>query len=252
MTIPSFNRKFGRTEFPSPVTGDTTLASLDPARDIVLDVLKAGINADLGLRWDGVTNGTPLAGSLPVQRAHPHEPDIQYLREVKTDFPALFVYRDGDAEIDDIGIWRSRLTQRWGVDYVLGPLDAGNMRKLGDVLTAVAKLVAQIVQMGGHPAYGVGGNNVHPLQVFGAVASNTVPVCGFASIEAKAPRKGVAKFSEGGPAYYALSMTLVTTEVDNFIDPTRGTAPNVVDWGYGLDNQTDEPLEDLVEASSDV
>jgi hypothetical protein len=252
MTTPAFNRKFGRLEFPAPLTGETTLASTDPAADLMLEVFAAAANSDLALRWQDASVGTPVSGTDPVASKHPQEPDADYMREVKVGFPALFVYRTGDPTFNETGLWKVQMTQRWGVDYIIGPLDAGNRRKLKAMLVAMAKLISQVVARGGHNAYGMDSNNVQPLQVFGSATADGIEVCGFTSIRTIGAELIPAKFSADGPIYHALTVTLESVEQDGWVDETLGTTPVIVDWGYGLATPDEETIEDFVEESSDV
>jgi hypothetical protein len=251
MTL-AFNRHFGRTEFPASATGETTLASTDPARDILLALFGAALNSDLALRWQDAAVGTPLVDTDPVASLHPQEPDPAYMREVKIGFPALFVYRTGRPQFTEIGIWKTQMIQQWGIDYFLGPLAAGERRKLNDMLTAAAKLLAQVVARGGHPAHGMDGNHVQPLQVLGSATADGVEVCGFDTIRVVDCQMGAAKFSEDAPAYMAMSMILETVEQDGWVDTTLGSTAQVMDWGYGVATPDEDDIDDFVEASSDV
>lgn len=73
-------------------TGASTLAYLDPGLDILLALLKAGINSDLEPAWTPAALGTQLAGRNPVETTVPHEPTLELLRSAKVKFPVLFCH----------------------------------------------------------------------------------------------------------------------------------------------------------------
>jgi hypothetical protein len=248
---PDFNRRFGLATFPTDSTAESTLTSLDPARDIFLAVLKAAINYELGGRWQAAASDTQLVDTEPVQSSHPQEPDRDYMREVKVSFPALFLHREGDSEIVPFSLSRQKVTQKWQVHWILGPLGAANRRKLTDAFPFVAKLIAEVVEQGGHPAYAVEGSGQRALRVL-----TEDDYCGFASARFVSSQSGAAGFADEAqsPPYWSLTAEIETTEITGFADSTYGTYPLNVEWNLGTGNadaEDDGIIEDLFRAESD-
>lgn len=192
-----------------PVEADDvtdTFAPLDPGRDILLDLFATALNSELQAPFTVVAAGTPLSGRSVVQTKWPWRPRSAVSKCTAADYPLLCVYRDGEARWEAYRIDHDRLTQRWAVDYILGPLDVADERKLCDILTAVPKVLALVLRKRGHPDYRSG-----ELQFFEGRG-------GFASIAMIEHSIGQAQFAGGGiddsPLYWAVSTTLETTEVD--------------------------------------
>lgn len=206
----SLYESLGALSLPEAATGETTLTSLDPARDILLDLLAAALNAELLARWLDANEGTALANANVVQTKVPRPPSLQDLRSVKTDFPALFVYRSEEpARVDEVTLAQERVVQRWGIDLVLAPTDAGDQRKLRDVLTAAAKVIVLTIERGGHKAYRQAANGTAEIVLLGGGA-------GFSRVTVADFRLGQASFAQrgdpAGPLYHALSLALETWE----------------------------------------
>ncbi len=217
----SLFRSFGKLELPLQTTGEKDLGSLDPARDILLDLFAAALIAEVTPRWAAATAGTPLASKVVVQTKLPEFPEQAFLQQVATEWPLLAVYRSEDPEIyDEHTLWEDRVTCKWGVDYCIGPLDAGNTLKLGDVLTAVPRILAGVIREGGHRAYAPQqtGNSVFTKQVLGA----GVGCCGFSTIRIVQSISGTAAFAQNGPKFHCASIVLETTELSG-INPGIAT-----------------------------
>jgi hypothetical protein len=213
----TLNRSLGELSFPLAPSTASNFAPLDPARDILLELLKAGINAELAPVWSHAANGSVIETALPVQSAHPFEPDPQILQQFKAEFPALFVYRDDDEphRFDEFTFGHRRLTSRWGIDYILGPFDIGRTGKLRDVLIAVEKIIHQVIRVGGHEAYSATetlSGQPQPVFVFGEGG------CGFSSVELTEFRIWYAPFTPESPRYLAAFAKLTTTELDGSVD----------------------------------
>lgn len=200
-----------------PVTADdvvnNSLAGLDPANTILANLLKAAINAELGDGWAVLSLSSPAVfSSVPVEDVMEMEPTAQLLGQRKHGWPLLFVYRSSEpAAIEEYSIQEDRLSQKWGVDYVLGPLSIGDERKTRGGLIAVAKIIALTLRQGGHPAYLKDSSN-NPVNVLGP------GYCEFTGIKITEFRLGAARFAEDAPAYHAMSMTLTTDEVSGGVN----------------------------------
>jgi hypothetical protein len=175
----TFNRTVGNIALPTTSTGATTLAYLDPAIDILLALFKAGINGDLGPAWDDAKPGTQLDDRSPVESTVPHEPTAELLQSAKITFPALFVYRTGEGQVTEFTRQIDQVSQRWTIDYVMGPLVIEEIRKLGNARRVVADIIREVLKVGGHPTYAMDDNNVQAKQVLTGEGSGT---CGFKSV----------------------------------------------------------------------
>jgi hypothetical protein len=219
----------GKLSFPlDPQDFGTTLVPLDPARHVLAELFKAAINAEFTAVWRKVTTRS-LSDTLPVADTLEMEPSIQVMQQRKAVFPLLCVHRTGTANLDQITLFEDRLTQQWAVDYILGPLDVGDARKLQDICLAITKLIRLVVRQRGHAAYQSGA-----LQFFHDTAQ-------LASIEVKSIEgPGQASFV-GDPKstlYYAVTVMIETTEITgddpDFYGPLQAT-----DFDIGLGNDAD-------------
>jgi hypothetical protein len=223
----SLYRGYGKLSLPLAETGETDLASLDPARDILLELFAAALTAELLPRWADAIAGTPLAGKSVVNVKLPLFPEAIFLGQVATDWPLLAVYRSPEEEtFSDFTLWERSVACKWGIDYCIGPLDAGNSAKLTDILRAVPRIIEGVIAEGGHRAYATqqAGNSVFTKRVFGAGDG----CCGFSTKEVKTAVSGQAVFAQGGPKYYCASVVLETTELSTLnagvAAPYQGTS----------------------------
>lgn len=219
--VDSLYRGYGKLSLPLATTGEKDLTSLDPARDILLELFAAALGAELLPRWAAAIVGTPLAGQAVVAAKFPLFPDAVFLNQVATEWPLLAVYRSDDPEVfDEHTLWEQRVTCKWGADYCLGPLDVGNSAKLTDVLRAVPRILENVIREGGHRAYATQNNvnSVFTKQVLGQGDG----CCGFSTIRIVQAISGSAAFAQGGPKYHCASVVLETTELST---RAPGTAP---------------------------
>jgi hypothetical protein len=212
----SLYQSFGGTTFPTTAADVTdTLVSLDPGRDLLLELFASAINSELGEVWTAVTGtmGTshPFAGTTPVQGKLPEEPTRQNLTSLKKGFPLLALHRDPEEETkyEPYTLEVDKLTQQWKLHYILGPLDVIDQRKLKDIGQAVAKIVKLVIKKRGHPSYQSGA-----LQFFGDTGS-------FSRVDllsSKGPTQ--AGFGEGSDTtiYWSMLMKLETEELSSFVE----------------------------------
>lgn len=214
----SLYQGFGGLSLPADAgSGATTLTALDPARAVLAGLFEAAINAELGTAWTQVTAGTVLDGTDPVEDVLELPPTGPNMKQRKAAWPLLCVYRDGAGTFEQHAIngQVERLIQPWTVDYIVGPLEIGNVRKLGDIFQAVVKVVRLVIRKRGHPAYQSGA-----LQFF--------PGHGYiGAIDLKSydgPPHYQARFagSEDGTVYHAVSMHLETAEYSRDLDGQDG------------------------------
>lgn len=206
----SLFRTFGGLTLPA-AAGVDTLVTLDPARDILTGLLKQAITSELGDAWNAIAPSTALGAAAIVASTLPLEPTPTHLTALKKSLPVLCVYRKGAAPVDLITFSHDRITQQWGVDYILPPLGPEDERKLVDVLPAVAKVIRLAVDGArGHPDYDSGA-----LQFFPGKGN-------LARIRVLNYQVGRARFADTDvtdtPTYLACSVTLETWEVSYYRD----------------------------------
>lgn len=222
---------FGGLSLPASTAGSpTTLTSLDPARATLAALFKSALNAELGAIWTLATTGTPLAGTFPVQDTLELPPTAEKMQQRKAGFPLLCIYRDGQGLVEEhtLNGMVERLTQPWTMDYIVGPTDVGDLRKLGDVLQAVVKTIRLVIRKRGHPAYQGGALQFWPAPMNGKVplfpASSLLGSVNLKSYDG--PPHYQAKFagSESNTIYHAISLNLETVE---YTYDVAGRDPNV-------------------------
>jgi len=244
-------QRFGDVDLPvvgADVTDGQLFSALDPGRDAMIAMLTTAINVELagsasavtaGSAWAVAAAGTKLAAVLPVADTlyEPPRPGIMRQREVT--FPLLALYRT-TAEHNEWSLAREQIIQTWGLDYVLGPLDAAAYRRLAGVMNGVRMLVQLIIRRRGHPAYAGGA-----LQ-FGPGAGRFTSIAITESVEGPAAWGQV----DQGHEFYALSMTLVTSELDEVdTDDAPAFAGASIHLGMGSGS---EVLPGVIDARTEV
>lgn len=205
----SIYRRLGGTQFPFSAEDidDVELSIPDPSQDTLLALFQAAINDELTAAFQKVAAATPLAGKLPVADIWPGQLTPQVMKERKSVFPILAVYRTGVPTWTERTLDVLQLNQDWGVDYVLGPLDAGPHQRVGRILQYVIVLLQSVLWQRGHKAYQNGDTQ------FGD--PNSLSMAWIESHEF-----GQAKFvgDDSGVIYHALSAKMSTIEVDSAVE----------------------------------
>jgi hypothetical protein len=202
--------RIGAFSLPESIDGAGGLDELNPARDVLLRLFCAAIVADLDRAWRAATVGTTREGTCVVGTALPLAPTPQVMGQLKVEFPLVACYRTGQAQHDEHTLYEGRRTQRWGVDYVLGPLTASELRQVGDVLDGVAASILRALRLQGHPSHD--GGRVQ----FGGRHSDGSGGAQLSTIRVVSDEQGPAEFASSGrdeSLYHALSLTLETTEL---------------------------------------
>lgn len=187
-----------------------TLTSLDPARRILADLFKTAINAELAEAWEEAIGNRPtgpISSEFVVADVLELEPNASHMRQRQSGFPLLAIYRSGTASYEVVTIGETKLRQPWTVDWILGPADIAQKFGLGDTAVAVAKVIALVLEDGGHPAY-TPTDATRPI--FGEGSST-----GIDSIDVmRHVGPGVARFADEAesPAYYAITIELESLE----------------------------------------
>lgn len=237
----SLNTAWGALSLPIPAGDGQSLAGLDPARDILLDLIAAALTSELGAAWSSVA---PAELPAPVGDKLPALDDLDTMRQRGAKWPLLSVSRSTEPQQEDeFTLWQNRITCRWTIDYVLGPLEIGNQLKLGDVLGAAGRIIASMLREGGHKAYAettlVTPTSGPPITAAKRVLGPGAGCCGFSTITVTSFSQGQAAFSQGGPKYHAMTMTLQTTELDTIAD--EGVTYGGAGMRFGEDVTTPEP-----------
>jgi hypothetical protein len=216
----SLYEALGGLDLPIDPAGiSTTLAPLDPARTVLAGLFKAAINAELGPAWTKATAGLShkhlLFGSLPLADVLELEPSVPVMQDRKPAWPLLCVHRTGTATHEEhtLGGQIQRITQQWGVHYILGPLDVGELRKLSDACIAVAKIVNLCIRRRGHPAYQ--GGALQFFQGHGRIGAIRI-------VSHDGPGQASFASDPKGVQYYATTLVLETVEYSYNVDGADG------------------------------
>lgn len=248
----------GGMTFPVSASAVTdSLTPLDPSRHEMAGLLAAAINGELGAPWAKIVATLPathiLRGSKPVQDVAELEPDATVLGTRRNGWPLLAVYRQGKATVTWKFEARQTRTQRWNVDYILGPLALDDVRKVGDILTAAGSVVAYTLMhgfYGGHPSASP------PVAAYGTGIPFAIPVSSVHMVGQTGP--GYAKAEGmGGEAkdYYGITFEVETTEVtsvltdpatDTTLDNTDSLGPTDLTIGLAVDPIEGATLPDFI------
>lgn len=208
MADPSINGGYGALAFPLALTGTTSHAEqLDPGQAAIGGLLKAAINAELGAAWQAICNRLEpghhlnrVPGRLPVADVTDMEPSPAVLGQKYATWPILAVYREGEPRREPLNLVQRKTIQRWAVDYVIGPLDAGDQARVGKFAQVVGSVINRVIEEGWHPAYQSGRRQFHGqfmrIDVVGQMGPGVARVLG----------------DEKGNGYYGLSILLQTEE----------------------------------------
>lgn len=247
----SMYERLGGLELPvrGSSIGQTGLASLDPSRDLLLELFKSAINSELGEAWAKVTQaiGTRKGlGDLPVFDTLPDEPSEQLMQQRKAGFPLLALHRSGAAQYEPFTLEITRLVQPWTLHYILGPLDIIDGRQLKDICVAVGKIVALVVRRRGHQSFQGGA-----LQFFGdAAPTNPSPLTSLRLVSHEGPGQAVFAQENGATMYWAIELRLESTEVSSYVEGAHGGLIDGIDITVGVGGEDILPA--VIIASSDT
>lgn len=143
---------------------DLTFEAADPVLSTLTGLLKAAIEAELGTTdgsWAKVCAAVPsghrLSGSTaPVGSVWRMAPTAQAIRQIGVTWPLLCVWREGNGEVEQQTMMKSRYRQRWMALWSLGDIEDDLGLKLGGALTYVARVMATTIDRARHPAYDSG------------------------------------------------------------------------------------------------
>jgi hypothetical protein len=228
--------RLGDLEFPfrAPAPGALGgLASLDPSRDLLLELFQSAINSELGPAWAQVIGNLggqrENLGLQPVSDVLPEEPTEQLLRQRKSTFPLLAIHRSGTATYESFTLEITRLVQPWTLHYILGPLDIIDGRQLKDICVAVAKLVALVIRKRGHQSFQGGA-----LQFFGELAADQPsPLSSLRLVNHEGPGQAVFGSDGGATMYWAIEMHLESGEISSYVEDGQACALDAADINAG-------------------
>lgn len=225
MTATSLNDGFGALRF--PVATAVEGIELDPGQASLLGLIKAAILAELGDTWTSllatVDNAHPLnakGNGTPVGTASLLEVTPQQMTQLLSSWPLLAVYRQGEPEFSQhtLGGY-DVMRQEWSVDYVLGPLVAAHIIKLGPFCVAVRNVIKTVLMHGYHPTFRNGAR-----QFFGEFVEVKVK-------SVQGPGLSASLGEEQGAGYYGLTVVVETTE-RTVLDGYAATGEFETDTGY--------------------
>jgi hypothetical protein len=215
----SLYQNFGGLELPVRAAdiGETGLASLDPGRDLLLELFASAINSELGEAWAKIIQALgprDWLGELPVSDKHPDEPTEALLQQRKGKFPLLAIHRSGTGTYDQSTLELGRLTQPWTLHYILGPLDVIDARQLKDVCVAVSKIVALVIRKRGHKSFQGGA-----LQFFGAGSPDQPsPFTSLRIVSHEGPGQAAFGGDNNSTIFWAIEMRLESTEITSDVE----------------------------------
>jgi len=213
-----FLRQFGDITFPvdaTDVANNQLFSAFDPGRDQLLSLFSTAISVELGgdpaaveanSAWANARSGTKLSAALPVAQTLYEAPRRSILRETAESYPLLALYRT-TSEHDEYTLAQDRIVQNWGLEYILGPLDKADYRRLGGAFNAVRTIIHLTVRQKGHPAFEFG------TVQFGPGKGQ------FSTIRIVDDTEGPATYGQEdeGLEFHALAMRLQTSELDGHV-----------------------------------
>jgi len=200
--------------------GDSPQAALDPGLDTLVNLFATAIAAELGEVFSLAKIGTSLADFDVVQTVLPMASSASVLKRYKVGFPLLCVSRTGEGTYAEFTSGEDILTQKWMVEYILGPLSLDDERKLGSLCVAVGKVISLTIRRGSHPDFQGGA-----IQ-FGAPYAGDDEIADgsggarFSSVKLVSQGLGRAPFSDApdAPEYIGIALVLETVEVETLTD----------------------------------
>jgi hypothetical protein len=209
MADDSLYRRVGGAEYPyTQADVAASSAIVDKIQEVLLSLFSAAITSELSDAFEMASSGTELASKPVVADAWPGLLTPAVMKQRKAAFPLLAVGWMGSAEWAEHTLGIDKVTRKWAVDYVLGPLDVGSAQRLENILHKVGALLQLTCRNRGHKSFRDG------AVLWGSDTEEPISTIWWDSHEA-----GQAAFSTdaGDTIYYALSGRITTTETDSDI-----------------------------------
>jgi hypothetical protein len=234
----AFN-SWGSSRFPLTVSASVDVASqLDTGLHAISGLCVAAIEANCQAAWlRFVSNSHDRHWLRSSSKVVGHvlagvRPDAQNLTQIGTDWPLLCIYRES-SEFEPITASLMGRKQKWGVDWIVGPLDPASQIRFGAFWGQVLNSIAAAIVDGYHPSYLNGADCFHGEFVSIVPTSETG-----AGVSAEL-------VNDKGAGYWGGSIVLES--VERFVPQSgaaidtlnaAGTAYAPADAGYG-DNWTE-------------
>lgn len=139
----------------SALTDHSLLEDADPAIFAALDFYRAILTTHLSERFSAEMNrdsvGRADLDGYVVRTVLPYDP-IVFLPQAQFTFPLLAVYRVSERYTQRTSVWY-QIESKWGVDYVMPPLDSGQFEQVAPTLQAVARILVDRTARGYDPSY---------------------------------------------------------------------------------------------------
>lgn len=207
MADDSLYRRVGVASYPfTQADVAASSAIVDKIQEVLLGLFQAAITSELSDAFEMATAGTDLVSKPVVADTWPGLLTPAVMKQRKAVFPLLAVGWMGSADWAEHTLSIDRVTRKWAVDYVLGPLDVGSAQRLENILHKVGALLQLTCRNRGHKSFRDG------AILWGSDTDEPISTVWWDSHEA-----GQASFSaDGGDTiYYALSGRITTTEIDS-------------------------------------
>lgn len=152
MTTPAFF-KFGGIEYPlaGVVSTSSLLDFCDPAVKAAGAFFSSVIGTYLGTAMTLVAANCGADIVSNVQQFLPYDPAL-VAKYVQGDYPQLAVWRKTAAHNDRTLSWEHEVS-KWGIAYILPPLDAGQLERIQPVLHSVCQIVQHSIRARSDAAY---------------------------------------------------------------------------------------------------
>lgn len=144
---------YGGADYPlTESTANTLLKDVDPAVYYALAYFQSVITTYLNDRILAVAAQTPeIPITAAVAHVVPFDP-VPFLQEQHFRFPLLAVYRT-KSEYTERSVTYPHRIGEWNVDYILPPMSAGQLERIGPILKGVADVVHNRIENMFDPSY---------------------------------------------------------------------------------------------------
>lgn len=149
---------YGSAKLPIPTDGYLMSINTDPARDILINLIKASIEYNAGDVFDKFKVYCPTTESKNiVESAIPFDPKIWMSRATKFNFPLLAIFRS-KTKVSDFSLQVSQKVTDWTIYYILPELDVRSHGIFHSLLNSIENIVMDTVYTGSCSTYNDGYN----------------------------------------------------------------------------------------------
>jgi len=176
---------FGASRFPLAAT-DGCAVNLDPGLAAISGLICAAVEADCGDAWRKIISELEATNFLasstgPIGTVLTTIPTPQNMTQIKSTWPILAVYREGEPDIGSYSIDYRNITQRWSIDWVAGPFGPDTQRKVGHFWVKIRDSILSAITQGMHPSFDSGKyqfrgqfSEIWPISAAGPAVSDTL------------------------------------------------------------------------------